>query len=252
MDWAFIVLTYCATQAHTKVLGTCLRSINTHYPKRHVYLLDDHSPLHVEDLPEVSTKLKTTVSVHKTKHPKAGEVNPYLFALSSECFHNYILFIHDTTCVKEGIDGYLPQSTDISILWYSKQFVFSDTFVHVNDDILHSLMVRGKPMKDILESYVANPTSFFVTFGGMSLFTKEFVKKMTAVSNIEDVAHKFQVRVNRCLWERVLTALIFAVYGEDWCVPTLFGDIQLHPKAFQNKDPNVRYWAPIVKVWEGR
>lgn len=247
--WAFIVLTHCANLQHVSFLRHCLAAIAKHYPDVHVYLLDDYSPLSpfILNLPASSVE---SVSVHRTPHPKAGEVNPYIFALTPECTHDRLIFIHDTVCVKPGLGTHVENTASVSPLWVSKTFLFSHTFEEANKDILDTFTVNGEPVKSLLKTYqVETPNNFFVTFGGMAIFTKEFVTNVYSVSNLEDTAIMFKERVHRCLWERILSVLIINLVGEPSVV---CGDIQQHPSAFSNTNPYVEYAAPLVKCWQGR
>lgn len=253
MTWAFIVLTYCATFEHVGYLRRCLAMIAKYYPEVHVYLLDDHSPISPRILNLPSATLES-ISVHETEFQRAGEVNPYLFAMSPECKHERLVFIHDTVFVKPGLSEHVTGTKLVSVLWVSKTFLFSHTFEDENVPILETLTVEGKTIKSVLENVrTQSPEMFFVTFGGMTIFTRAFARGVEKISNLRECAGMFKKRVHRCLWERVLSVIITSLLGgEPSNVPVICGDIQEHPSAFYNKDPTVDYCAPLVKCWQGR
>jgi hypothetical protein len=250
MKKAFIILTHCSSPNHLNLLLECIKRVRIHFPRSYIYILDDHSPLDLQSNQELRSILERgDCSLHLTKHQGAGELNPYLFALSSECHHDHFVYIHDSVMVNHPFD--VDTNHDIKILWHSKKSLFENVFSQVNQLILQNLKIQGKTLHSLLREHERQKGNFCVAFGGMAIFSKSFAQTMVDSSNLREVANLFKTRVNRCLFERILVLFILLLQG-DRPVTSMCGDIQMHPMSFRNTNVNLIHPGFLTKVWQGR
>jgi hypothetical protein len=251
--FAFVVTTHLRTSEQQNYLIENIRHIRKFYPKSHIYILDDCSPLPIPD----AIKLTNNISIHPTIAPKAGELNPYLFILSPECKYEKLIYIHDSAFLKQNINHYIHTTEEVLFLWYSRYCFLNDVFKPENKEIYSKLeFYLGSSKIDftsffhILCKFVPNLS---VKFGCMSIFTRAFSEKIKIVSNLFELAHLFKSRTNRCFFERILTLLYIAIYGREFPFEKFVcGDINMHPLSFYNKSPHTLTSSPFTKVWQGR
>lgn len=251
LDTAFIVTTHCAHIEHLECLNRCISALREHYHNYYVYILNDNSPLNIET-PVIKKGIdEKSLAIYNTSCPHGGEINPYIFINSEGCKHDRLIYIHDSVVVKPGIEKYLDYQDDIIVLWYARWSVWDLVFDTHNNEILDKLTVNNRTVRSLLTQYQRSRQNFFVSFGSMSIFSKNFVQKLFSVSNFQETCTLFKSRTNRCLFERLLSLFIIEIYKD---VPTKFvcGDIHRHPSAFFNKNPNVFTNTCATKVWCGR
>lgn len=252
-NFGFIITTHTKTYEHQNYLLECVRHIRKFYPKTHIYILNDNSPL---PMPEVFKK-DEHVSIHSTISPGAGELNPYLFMSTPECLHDKLVYIHDSAFLKQNINHYIHTTEEVLFLWYSRSCVLNDVFKPENREIvaklefyLGSSKIDFTSFFNILCKFVPN---LHVKFGCMSIFTRAFVEKVKVVSNLFEIAHLFKNRTNRCFFERILSVLYIAIYGQEFPFEKFVcGDINTHPLCFANKNVHTMTHYPFTKVWQGR
>jgi hypothetical protein len=188
---------------------------------------------------------------------RGGEINPYLFILDPRCKHDKLVFIHDSVFIKRKIDIFINRKTEIDFFWYALSAIENDTFNVENNKILDSLYIycsNGKiSMRNFIKILKSQNKFYYVKFGSMAVFTKRFMEKVDLVTNFRQVAHLFNMRVNRCFFERLLSILYVYIYGQDYNFKlALCGDIFKHSRAFSNTNCNLQTILPLVKVWQGR
>lgn len=243
---AFIVTTYCTADLHRYYLHSCLDALVTWFEGHHIYVLySGEKP----DYPQ-----QQDVSFHQKEYEDAGELNPYFFVLSAECGdHPQFCFIHDSVVLKYPFKSFMDDHDrdEVCILWNASSHIHQDVLLDENAMILDTFCIRGETAR---EHFQRNWDSLFLVFGGMTLFTKEFSQKMMEVSNLREVAPLFQNKHHRCLWERLMSLLMIAVYGEEGAfqIPVLLGDIFLHPQAFRNQVHDCMGSDVATKMWANR
>jgi hypothetical protein len=250
MKKAFIILTHCSSPNHLNLLLECIKRVRLHFPGSYIYILNDHSMLDLSSSIELKSILERgDCSLHLTKHQGAGELNPYLFALSSECRHERFVYIHDSVMVNKAFD--VDTNEEIKVFWRSSKSLFEHVFQQENREILQNLKIQDQTLHTLLRSYERQKGNFCVAFGAMSHFSKSFAQKMVDSSNLREVANLFKTRVNRCLFERILVLFILLHQG-DRPVTSMCGDIQMHPMSFRNTNVNLIHPGVLTKVWQGR
>lgn len=250
-NWAFIVTTCVRNKMHMEYLKQCIRHIRYLYPTTHIYVINDSSLLPLDIKPSPNLQIINPIA------PAAGELNPYLFAMTPECKHEKLVYIHDTMFLKKKIDTYLQRTREVDFLWYDVSAIDSDTVRMENKDILNNLFFyvsNGKISVFNMIRYMKHfNIGFTVKFGSMAVFTKTFVEKLDLVTNIREAAMYFKTRINRSFLERLLSIFHYFIYNQDHpLAESLCGNIMNHPQAFQNININVSFNSPFVKVWQGR
>lgn len=248
---AFIVTTCVRSSGHLNYLKECIKHIRNVYPNMYIYVINDNSIL------DISVVNGPNIEIIKALSSRGGEINPYLFILDPRCKHDKLVFIHDSVFIKRKIDHFINRRNEIDFIWYALSAINNDTFNDENKEILDKLYVycsNGKiSIKNFINILKAQNKFYYVKFGSMSVFTKRFMEKVDLVTNFREVAHLFNVRVNRCFFERLLSILYVYIYGEDYNFRLcLCGDIFQHPKTFSNTDIHIKSPLPLVKVWQGR
>jgi hypothetical protein len=250
-SWAFIITTCVRNKVHLEYLKQCIRHIRYFYPKIHIYLINDSSTIPID------ITSSETLEIIQPIVPAAGELNPYLFAMTPECKHEKLVYIHDTVFLKKKIDTYLQRTREIDFLWYDVSAIHHDTIRIENTNILNNLFFYVSNTKISaynLMRYMKNQKiGFTVKFGCMSVFTKRFAQKLDLVTNIREVAVHFKNRVNRSFFERLLSIFHYFIYRYDHPIgESLCGNIMNHPHAFGNTNVNIPSNGSFVKVWQGR
>ena len=244
---AFVITTWCANEQHIQYLTSCLQSIVQHLPAHHIYVLDD-GPIPVDDV--ISSVGSPDITLCRKEFEGAGELNPYFFAVSKDCKHSRLVYLHDSVCVQAGFAELIRanESSEVCTLWNASKYIHTDIWEADNKPILNTLTINGVSVADL---FVKHKHDLFVTFGAMTIFDKSFAEKILAHSNLRSVAPLFKKKVNRCLFERLMSLFILELYPNT-DIPLLLGDIFGHPKAFRNSDPNVCPPLPAIKMWAGR
>ena len=248
---AFVVTTCSRTPTHLNYLKQCIRHIRVIYPKIYIYVINDNSTQDVSVINGENIQIIPSLSIG------GGEINPYLFMLDARCKHDKLVFIHDSVFIKFRIDHFINRKNEIDFIWYALSAIDSETFNVENNEILDKFYIycsNGKiSIRNFIQILKVHNKFYYVKFGSMSVFTKKFMEKVDLVTNFKEIAHLFKLRVNRCLFERILSILYVYIYGGDYNFRiSLCGDIFKHPKSFANHDINIRVNSPMVKVWQGR
>jgi hypothetical protein len=250
-DWAFIVTTCVRNKEHLGYLIECIRHIIRIYPNRHIYIINDNSTISIDFIKGKNIEILEPIS------PKAGELNPYLFAMSDLCKYDKLVYIHDTVMLKKNIDHFINRTEEINFFWHSIHSIHNDTIQIENTHILNNLYLYFSNSKMSIYNYInyinINNIQFTVKFGSMSIFTKKFVHKLDLVTNIKDSAKYFTQRINRSFLERLLSIFHIFIYRNDYPIThSLCGNIMNHPSPFSNKNINTKLNIPLLKVWQGR
>jgi hypothetical protein len=248
---AFIVTTSVHNSTHLVYLKECIKHIRNVYPNIYIYVINDNSVLAITEINGPNIEIIQALS------NRGGEINPYLFILDPRCKHDKLVFIHDSVFIKRNIDIFINRNNEINFMWYALTAINNDIFHVENKEILDNFYIYCSNGKIKISTFIKILRSqnkfFYVKFGCMSVFTKRFMEKVDLVTNFRQISHLFNKRVNRCLFERILSILYVYIYGQEYNHRlSLCGDIFNHPITFHNIDINIQSKAPLVKVWQGR
>jgi hypothetical protein len=256
---AFIVTASIRNTKQLTYLTMCLESIRNIYSDKYIYIINDSNnneytnEFLLEKLRHIDNK-EVISSIVKG----AGELNPYLFIVDSRCKHDKLIYIHDTVFIKKNIDQFIIRKNEIDFIWYSAHCLYNDTTnKRENDEIFNKFYFYFSNGKMCLRQYfrILQKYRLFtsVKFGSMSIFTKRFMEKVLAITNLSEVAHLFVNRTNRMLLERLFTVMYIFIYGRDYeTFKFICGNIFSHPDNFRNYNPQINYDNYFVKVWQGR
>jgi hypothetical protein len=248
---AFIITTCTRNLEHLLYLKECIKNIRIIYPIIHIYVISDSCEIPIDEINGEN------IEIIDAEIKGGGEINPYLFALDDRCKHEKLIYIHDTVFIKKNIDRYINSPSEIIFIWYATKALTNDTITPENTEILNNFYFYFSNTKISLYHFINAirliKMPYTVKFGSMSIFTKEFMKKVDLVTNFKQVANLFNKRVHRCFFERILSFIYIFIYGFDYNPKyTVCGDIFTHPNAFCNKNYNIPTKTPMVKVWQGR
>lgn len=262
--FAFIITAKTCNAFQQHLLKECVRHIRVWYPTHIIYILDDNSPVSVRE---------NTFAGHQDPHLHiypalvrgAGELNAYLFCVDERCVHTRVVFIHDSVFLKAPLPSFY-NSMNISFdtthslfqsFWKATRHVWTDIFVIQNSVILNNMVFYfdsptcpTKTLYQVLREFQQRHKGFAVTFGAMGMFNTSFVRFIQSHTNLFDITHLFTTRSHRCLFERIITCLIYMQQQHN----SLCGDIFDHPNAFTNTNINPPLSPPpiFIKVWQGR
>lgn len=256
---AFIVTTSLRNNIQLKYLIECINNIRNIYEDKFIYIINDNSSEQYSNdfLEKIFCTIKNKLIISSIVQG-GGELNPYLFILDPRCNHDKLIYIHDTVFLKSNIDDFIYRKNEIDFFWFAVDCVYFDTNnKKENIEICNNLYFyfgNGKiNLHDYFNILKQYNVPFSVKFGSMSVFTKKFMEKVRLATNLTDVAFLFTNRINRSLVERLLTVFVIFIYGSDVSIHScLCGNIFSHPLNFVNKNPNISYNSPLVKVWQGR
>jgi len=248
---AFIVTTSVRNELQLNYLRECIKHIRNIYSSIYIYVINDCSHLSIDSINGVNIEIIDSLV------KGGGEVNPYLFALDERCKHDKLIYIHDTVFIKRNIDVCINSVAEIDFIWYSKRALNNDIFKPENKEILNNFYFYFSNTKISMHQLISIIKMFnipyTVKFGSMSIFTKEFMRKVDLVTNFRQISHMFNNRTHRCFFERILSFIYIFIYGGDYNIfYSVCGNIFSHPLDFRNTNINIPTRMAMVKVWQGR
>jgi hypothetical protein len=149
--------------------------------------------------------------------------------------------------INREIDYAVAKTDTILFIWTTLNEHFHNNIA--DSQINHSIIINNKSVYQLLQQY--NNQDKWICFGGMSIFTKKFVKLIQKHTNLFSKLHLFHTRDHRCFFERILF-LIAKELVPNFSKQSLQGDIFDHPYPFRNTDPNMPTESFFTKVWIGR
>lgn len=254
--FAFIITASIQNEKQLTYLIKSIRDIKKIYPNVFIYIINDNSENGFSEILNLIFNKEDTKVIDSIKN-KGGEINPYLFILSPECSYDKLIYLHDSSFLKENIDQYILSTKDITFFYNSDKNILNDVIDPENKLILDLLKFKyldaELSLTDIFNELVflqSKKYLFDIKFGGMSIFTKTFVQKVSKISNFFDIVDLFKTRKNRSLFERILTIFYDILYDE----PPVYicGDITQHLDFGKNLNQELKTGKALTKVWQGR
>ena len=253
-DFAFVITTKITNTTQQYLLSDSISHIRLFYPTEKIYIINDNSTIPLPDLQLDNIELICSIV------NGSGEINPYVFALTPLCKHETLIYIHDTVFIKNYINTFIEKNNTCFLpIWRSNKYLWDDMFSPINKQILTSMLFYYNDLKRyitlgefLLYLKKNKQYDFSVTFGGMSIFNKSFCEFIQKYTNLFSILHLFTTRLNRCLFERILTCIFIWMHKSMYSL-TVCGDINNHPNTFLNTQPNITgYNNYFLKVWQGR
>jgi hypothetical protein len=266
--FAFIITAKTCNAFQQHLLKECIRHIRVCYPTHTIYILDDNSLVSVRENTFAGHQ-DPNLHIYPALASCAGELNAYLFCVDERCGHTRVVFIHDSVFLK----ALLPFCYDNNVVsldvhpifqpfWKATQHVWRDIFIPPNNVILNNMVFffdspscPTKRLFRVLKEFQQGHKGFAVTFGAMGMFNTSFVRFIQARTNLFAIAHLFTLRSHRCLFERIISCLMYMQQQQIRNDNFLCGDIFDHPAAFSNTNINPPHSPPrpiFIKVWQGR
>jgi UDP-N-acetylglucosamine 2-epimerase (non-hydrolysing) len=253
---AFVITCKVTNSAQSYYLLESVRHVRLLYPLTTIYLIDDGSNISLRDSEQFE---QYNIEVVDPIVKGGGEINPYLFSITSKCKHDTLVFVHDSCFIKKSIDSIISNTnTSFFPMWYSSKYTWDNVFDPINSPILESMkfyyddLHNFITLNDLLLHIRKYYSKFTVTFGGMAIFHKSFVEYIKKYTNFFSIAHMFNSRINRCLFERILSCIYIWIYRNIYST-SICGDINNHPMPFNNTKIFIDdYHSIFLKIWQGR
>jgi hypothetical protein len=116
-------------------------------------------------------------------------------------------------------------------------------------NIRSQLIINNQSVEELMSEY--QYIDRWLCFGGMSIFTKDFVLLILKYTNFFQNTHLFQTRNQRCFFERILFLMANELIP-DFKKRSIQGIIHRHPNQFRNKNPYANSSTYFTKIWVGR
>ncbi len=246
MRLVFIVTVYQQNKDQKEYLYHCVAKIRQHHRLATIVLLDDDHT--TETLPDtVYPCIK-----EKTKHPRCGEVNAYVWACQHRTEYDIFVYIHDTTILIQPLPLELPNH--FRPLWHSSKCMNNNVHGSVVNTFMDNFRILGNDCKDILKELRANRGG--VCFGSMAIFDQHFLTFLSESTNFLELAYMLNTRFLRSFFERVIY-IVYCKFSdpESFNKSSLCGDIFKHGNQFRNTEwnnPKLANNPYILKIWQGR
>lgn len=229
----FIILRHVnskITDNYWKLSYECIRK---YYPENNIIIIDDSSDYNVIDLEFQKNLYKTTV-IRSEYH--CGELLPYYYYLSNKLF-DVAVIIHDSVFINKKIEF---DCDECKLLW---------DFDHDWDDTEKEVKIlTNLDNSDELLDFYSKKHLWKGCYGGMSVISYEFLKKLDDKYNISKLLQYIKTRSDRMCFERVI-ACMMQKNGNKEC---LFGNIHTYcPCGISFFDAINFTHLPIIKVWTG-
>jgi hypothetical protein len=243
---AVIVTTYQIEERHKQFFYHCITSIRKYHNTATIVILDDNHK--TSELPPTPF----TCRKEKTKYPRCGEVNAYVWACEHKDEYDTFIYLHDTALLINTLPLDLPHH--FRPLWFSSKCMNNN--VHGSDvnRFIDDFRVDGKDCKDLLTELRANRGS--VVFGAMGIFDKEFLSFIKDKTNFLELASRLNTRFLRSFFERVVYMIYCRFTDPVNFIPSaLCGDIFNHGSQFRNTEFHNKSIAKnpyVLKIWQGR
>jgi hypothetical protein len=263
--FAFIITAKTCNAFQQHLLQECVKHIRAQYPTHTIYILDDNSPLPPK--PQLALTEDPHLHIYPALSSGAGELNAYLFSVDARCLHTRVVFIHDSVFLKSLLPSFYDKGSAaldthpfFQSFWQATRHVWTDIFTAENKIIFDNMVFYfdspwcpTKTLLQVLREFQHALKDFAVTFGAMGMFNTAFVRFVQSRTNLFAIAHLFTTRSHRCLFERIISCLLYM--QKPPLVQSLCGDIFKHPAAFKNTSINLSPNSKpttFVKVWQGR
>jgi len=230
LSFGFIILRYVNSTLTNKYWIHSYNCIRKLYPENNILIIDDNSDYNfLSDI-----ELYKTIVIN-TEYPRRGELLPYYYYLKNKLFDTAVI-IHDSVFINEKID--------FSVDTYKIIWDFCDKNEQYNDVKKMIKIFNDKELEKFYDDRLWKGC-----FGGMSIITYEYFKKINDIYNIDKLLDLVLTRFNRCSFERVIAILLQKNHKQ----PSLLGDIHEYCKWGISFNYKEKYNSlPIVKVWTGR
>lgn len=263
--FAFIITAKTCNAFQQHLLQECVRHIRAQYPTHTIYILNDNSPWPLQ----LALAEDPHMHIYPALAKGAGELNAYLFSVDERCLHRRVVFIHDSVFLKGPLPSFYDSTESTTLdtfpffqsFWQATKHAWTDIFTLENKIILENMVFYfdspwcpKKTLLQVLREFQHGLKDFAVTFGAMGMFNTAFVHFVQSRTNLFAIAHLFKTRSHRCLFERIVSCLLYMQKPPQ--VHSLCGDIFQHPAAFKNTCINLppphNKPTTFVKVWQGR
>lgn len=237
MKDCIVLVTRTRTQKQYDNLKLCLERCKQYAPDVITIVISDDSKV------EYIAKLIEDGYIFKeAKVEGAGELNAYLYLLEST--YDRMLLIQDSVFLNQSIDELWKSKEEFLPLWdiggadlYWRDF-------QKYDSLIRKIQINKIGLHSYMNNFDREP--FGVVFGSMALVTRDFLVKLSKLSNIFEDAYLFNTRDAQSLLERYLFLAMRTITGvkKSYC-----GNINDHPEAFRNKDPKLNSGMAFTKIW---
>lgn len=242
--FGFITTRCVVSEATNQYWNQSYRTIRKHYPKNMVMIIDDHSDPRFVRLDE-DLVLGNCVII-SSEFRGAGEILPYYYFLKYRLFDKAVI-LHDSVFFNNP-DIDFNRVDDVLFLWHFTQHQYDN----VNDEV--GLLGHLRDRDDLVGFYFQK-TSWHGCFGGQSVISYDFLRKIEDRHSLSNIVHHIKDRCKRYAVERVLGCILTFYKRSLHQQPSLLGSIYkymswgyTYEMYMNDPKPNL----PLVKVWSER
>jgi hypothetical protein len=255
MTFGFIITRHVNSPITNKYWNQCVKLIRTHYPFRQIKIIDDNSNY---SFVNADFEYKN-IEIIQSEYPKRGELLPYIYFLRHKWFDNAVI-LHDSVFIHKRIP-FENFTYPVMPLWhheYDKEHLS-------NLKRICSKLKNNYHIKKHLQGSEINilgmhsDDKFNLCFGVQSYINLHFLEILENKYQITNLVSVINNRTDRCGLERIMGLLFCQECPKLKKIPSIFGHINKHYKAFgYNYDNylqdfnNKKACEPFVKVWTGR
>ncbi len=249
-EFCFIILRHVSKPIQNKLWINCYRQIRKFY-QAHIVIIDDNSK---RGILNKSIELKNC-TVIQSEFPGRGEILPYYYMFTRKLCKR-ALILHDSTFIIRRLPiGKYTRS--VQPLWIAGHAY--------NRPNLEKKLIRRylHKSKELIRFY-NNKKQWNLFFGGMSMVTLPFIRKIQNKYNVFGLLSVMKNRNHRMAFERIIGMLAYKETPNLRSVGSIFGNIHRNghfPFRYSigaflrdkgNDFRNIPNRKKILKCWVGR
>ena len=255
MNFGFIITRHVNSASTNKYWNQCVKLIRTHYPYKQIKIIDDNS-----DYTFVNADFDyINIEIIQSEYPKRGELLPYIYFLRHKWFDNAII-LHDSVFIHKRIP-FENFTYPVMPLWhhqYDKENL--NNLIRISSKLKHNYHLNQKLQGSNVNILgMHSDDNFDLCFGVQSYINLHFLEMLENKYQITNLVNVINNRTDRCGLERIMGLLFCQECPKLKIIPSIFGHINKHHKAFgYTYDNYLQYFnnksacEPFVKVWTGR
>lgn len=235
MSTGFIILRHVNSKETDKYWKLSYQSVRKYFPENQILIIDDNSNYSFVDVSYQEKLYKTKII--RSEYPGRGELLPYYYYLRNKLFDQAVI-IHDSVFINSKIDLNIDR---YKIIWH-----FKHHWDQPSDEI--RLLKTMNNSKELLSLH-SKKNKWVGCFGGMSIISHDYLKKINDRYDISKLLPHIKTRYNRKSFERVIGCLLQINFVRE----SLLGDICRYCDM-RMRFHHIKYLTklPIIKVWTGR
>ncbi len=260
-DFGFIITRHVNSEKTNYYWNNCVKCIRIFYPDKKIVIIDDNSDKnYVKSFTDY-----INIEIIESEFPKRGELLPFIYFLKNKYFDNAII-LHDSVFFHKRIN-FEKLNVPVIPLWHFDSKIDPekkmDNTIRIAAHLNNSLEVikKLKDTSDILNSLLISRIADYWDgcFGAQMYISHDFLTLINNKYKLTNLLPAITCRKDRCAFERIIGAIIFAECKELKRTKSLLGSIFTYCKWGYTYDQYIndiyskkKVNNIIVKVWTGR